>query len=269
MQDTRRPRKAGDLDNSLERHLKNLVRQCRSFDAGAEIEAGPIATKLRTLLHHNPGKKGFGPHSLLVQLNYRDRWQFVDSGIRRNDYNQAMLKLINDPNKIVAGSAPSDTGLVTPGIVRGQGKFIAPLMKNRFGTGHPLSYAIVPHRSFTDWWSTPFIETLNGKLFSRMNIVMTMANQEDAHVDPEINADFDDFCQDSHGLAVGTEIENVKPFEPNIVYATIRQIAFEVMATVDENMGSDWVEKTGNLRDQWQPMLMPLAIIANPSQKSS
>lgn len=266
MQSNKRQRQPGELDNKLNNQMWHLFRSCRAFDAGQEIEAERIALTLRVLLHHNPSHRS---HALLAQLNLLNTMQFVDSGVRRNLLNQAITAHIIGDHKFIAGGSPADTGLVTPVIVNGIGKFIAPLRRNRFVETDFRANCIVPYREFKDWWETSFIETLSGREFSRKDIVMTMANQDGGgHVDPEIDAEFSDFCQDSHGLALGTNYDDMEPIEANIVHATIRQIAFEVMATLDDAKGTTWVETTGNIREKAQWFPQPAYMIAyRPSEQ--
>lgn len=264
MQSNRRPRKAEELENIFNKQMELLFRACRSFDAGSEVEAANIAIRLRVLLHNNPKRNS---HAVLAQLHLLDEMQFVDSGVRRDLLDQAITAHIIGENSFIAGGSPSDTGLVIPGVVNGRGKFIAPLKRNRFHADDFRSQSIVQSRDFDDWWTTAFIETLNGRLFSRKDIVMTMANQDGGgHVDPNIDVDFDDLCQDSHGLEYWDGNHEDGRFESNIVHASIRQIAFEVMATIDDEKGTNWVERTGNLRERagWYPDIAYMVAYRQP-----
>lgn len=278
MSTTKRPRKPGELENRFNNQMDYLFRSCRAFDAGHENEAARIAATLRILLHQTKTS-----HALLAQLNYLSRLSFVDSGVRRD-----LLRLALNAGQPDDGSflieSPSETGLVVAGFVNGRGKFVAPLVRNQFHPQDPRHKGIVSPRTFQDWWETPFIETTGGRTFSRKNLILIMANQDGgSHVDPEIDADFSDFCQDHHevfaGLSnseinpdeLGNFFPNVEPLETNIVHASIRQVAYEVMCTVDDFFGSEWAIKTGHQteRPSIQPIFLPMSIRGFNSDENS
>jgi len=271
MHSNRRQRQAGELENKYNKQMQLLVRACKAFDAGQEIEAENIVVRLRVLLHHNPKRNS---HALLAQLNMLNNMAFVDSGIRRSEIEAALTANLTNPNDFIASFPPSQTGLVVPGVINGKGKFVAPLVRARFPAGHPYAAGHLETTNFNDWWDTKFIETTTNHIFSRFDIVRISANQDGgAHVDPEIDANFSDFCQDYHQISYGfgdinslEELEkNSQPLEANIVYASIRQIAFEVMASIDDHTGSNWLGMTQpkNFRAPWQQIPIPLAIFGS------
>lgn len=249
-----RLRKPGELEGKFKNQMNHLVNSCRAFDFGQENEAERISVTLRILLHTH-GKS----QSVFTQLNLLKKLEFVDSGVRRELFNQAQNNSLKDQNLTLAGNWPSDTGLVIPGFdIKGKGKFVAPLVRNRYSVDSPIHSCIVPKRPFHDWWETPFIESSTGYTFSRKDIVMTMADQDGgAHIDPMIDANFSDFCQDYQGAEFGPDSENLSPAEANIVHASIRQIAFEVMSTLDDYLKSDWVMKTANGVTRKNVMILP------------
>ncbi|HSH86901.1 MAG TPA: hypothetical protein VK958_06580 [Methylophilus sp.] len=270
MQANRKQRAAGEIQNRFKKQMDLMIRACKAFDAGQEIEAENIVVRLRVLLHHNPSRHS---HALLAQLNLLNNMAFVDSGIRRNEIESAITAGLAGTDQFIASFPPSQTGLVVPGIVNGKGKFVAPLIRARFPDGHPYAANHSATTTFADWWNTPFIETTTNHTFSRYDIIRILANQDGgAHVDPMIDIEFSDFCQDYHQISYGfgnidnlEDRRNVEPVESNIVYASIRQIAFEVMATLDDHTGSNWVSESqpANFRPQWQPILTPFAIIGS------
>lgn len=49
-------------------------------------------------------------------------------------------------------------------------------------------------------WQKPLVETNEGKIFSRKDLVLIMANQDGgAYVDPEIDADYDELKVEHYG----------------------------------------------------------------------
>lgn len=255
----KKSRPAGELENRFENQMDYLFRSSKAFDSGQENESARIANTLRVLLHQTKHS-----HALLKQLNLVDKLNFVDSGVHRDLLNQVLND--NPEGLRVVSQSPADTGLVTAVIVGHKATYRAPLVRNRFHPNDQRFKCIQSPKPFDDWWNTPFIETSSEKIFSRSQIVLIMANQDGgSHVDPEIDADFMDFCQDFYGIEVAVNSDNhedLKPADTNIVNATIRQIAFELMATIDDHFGTSWVLKTNqeNKRVAAFPVMMPVAI---------
>lgn len=82
-----------------------------------------------------------------------------------------------------------------------------------------------------------------GNTFSRRDIVLAVANQDGgAHVDPELDEDYAALSKDNtlgwHFSVGGTETE----FPDNPVPASIRQIAHEVLVTLE---AAELVERGG------------------------
>ncbi|MGQ3171063.1 MAG: hypothetical protein ACT6R9_10375 [Methylophilus sp.] len=246
MNKTKRPRPPGELDKKFHNQMEMLVTDCKAYDAGHEFHAESMAGRLRILLHHNPSKRS---HALLQQIGLLSELSFIDSGIRKDRLIVAYSKTEAAEGGFTARPSPAETGLVIPCSMNGEWKFMAPLVKNRYIPEAALHSCIQSPTDFNDWWETPFIENSNEKIFSRKNIVTIMANQDGgSHVDPDIDADFSDLCQDFHNIMAGSEPESIKPIQTNIASATIRQITYELMATIDEKLGTKWAEKAQSPR---------------------
>lgn len=123
----------------------------------------------------------------------------------------------------------------------------APLRVQRFHPSDPKFNAMLPPQPFKVWWETPLVEGSNRKQFSRKNLVLIMANQDGgAHVDPGLDVDYAALCIDPLGVEI--EIGGVDrttdstwvppPVANNVAFASVRQIAFEVMATLHEHLAS-------------------------------
>lgn len=145
-------------------------RSSTDFDAGWENEAKRISVALRILLHD----RGRNSQSLLGQLGYKDQMQFVDSGIRK----QHIVNLLTIPENARVQIMPEHTGLVVPAIIGNETKFVAPLLRNRFKAQVCTAMGVVPTIGFEEWWTFPFIEASNQHVYSRYDIVMTMADQD-------------------------------------------------------------------------------------------
>ncbi len=240
----KRPRSADEIKNSFNHQCDYLYRSCRAFDAGQENEALRLSTTLRVLLHQTPKS-----NSLLNQMNLLTSLAYVDSGARR----ASLIQVLNQqaPAGMVYNFDIADTLLVFSSVIGDEIKFIAPLMRSRFVTADPKHAAVVPTRSYKDWWEDRFMEVTNGHAFSRKDIVLALANKEGGtHLDPDIEIKFDDLYQDNLGTEAGTDSIPFQKVKPNIAYATVRQIAYEVMATFDDHFGTDLIEKTQKSSDR-------------------
>lgn len=121
----------------------------------------------------------------------------------------------------------------------------------------PRYNCIAPTRNYKEWWEDKFIEVSNNNVFSRKDIVLALANKEGGtHLDPDIEVKFDQLYKDSLGQEGATGNAKLQPVKPNIAYATVRQIAYEVMATFDDHLGTDLISKTQkkNERPSWFAM---------------
>jgi hypothetical protein len=219
-----------------------LLHSSSAYDAGFEGEARRLAVVLRILLHD-----GRSSHSLLSQLQVKDALRFEDTAIHPS------------PTLVSKG------GLVIVELTTGHGvRHIAPLENLSPGRIRPA----VP---FKWWWSLPVIEGSDGQTFSRCDLVLTMANQDGgAHVDPDLDADYEALCRDSLGVShqaasgdpsdpatftaervtlgwslrvqedgsrLGRSVEIGTPAVGNVAAASIRQMAYEVQVTFERRLG--------------------------------
>ena len=252
----KRSRTPEEINNSFNHQCDYLYRSCRAFDAGQENEALRLSTTLRVLLHQTPKS-----NSLLNQMGKLRTLDYVDSGVRRDLF----TKIVNQDASpgFVYNYKPADTGLVISSFIGNEFKFIAPLVKNRFNPNDPKFHCIVPTRKYSEWWEDKFIEVSNDHSFSRKDIVLALANKEGgAHLDPDIEAKFDDLFRDSMGMWGGSDNIEFQSVKPNIAYATVRQIAYEIMATFDDNLGTNLIEKTHHQSERPPIFAMPMITIS-------
>jgi hypothetical protein len=182
-----------------------------AFDNGFEGEAKRIATAIRVLIHDTAASK-----SVLGQLGVKDAVLFTDTAMPIEPAN-----LLCTP------------GLVILQVTSGEGgRYIAPLeMAAAPGRSKPP-------RGFEAWWGTPVTKTKDGALFSRKDYVLTVANKEGgAHVDRELDEAWAQLTRDNAFGWMYFEGETVEqPFEADPALASVRQIAYELAKTFDDQL---------------------------------
>ena len=89
---------------------------------------------------------------------------------------------------------------------------------------------------FTKWWGEIVVKDKTGQLFSRKDLVLAMANKEGgAHVDSHLDEAYARLARfNAMGWQVNTEGIRQPP-DNSIVAASIRQIAHEVLASVEQS----------------------------------
>lgn len=220
----------------FDRQIKFLRNSCAAYDAGDHDEAALIAVRLRVLLQDTRNQK-----SLFTQLGIKDTISYVDTGVYRKPFNDAVQALIQETESgsVFVADSPTHVGLVEAGEV-GDGRvgWFAPLRLERFMPGSPPWKAMRRVTSFEPWWRDELVESSSGKAFSRRDLVLIMAEQDGgAHVDPSINADYADLCVDPLMQAVAGNFTAspdvaIPDVLHNVAYASVRQIAFEVITTL-------------------------------------
>ena len=236
------PVQPGYYDDQLQTQVRFLERSCRAFDAGEHDEAIRIATILRVLLHDTEKST-----SLLTHLGIKASLEYVDTGVYRDLLDEAMNIWMseNRPGEIIVGRPQIDIGLVELGYAgNGLVGWFAPLRLDRYIKGTPPYLANPRISDFEFWWRHPIVEASSGKLFSRWNLVNIMVNQDGgAHVDQVgLDADYQDLMVDHLGVQMGRALEikgglKAESFEPppvlhNVAFASVRQIAFELLVTL-------------------------------------
>lgn len=184
-----------------------LGRSALAFDEGYEAEAKRLAVVLRVLLHDTQRS-----HSLLKQLGVKDRLEFLDSAEPIDPKN-----LLPTPGIIIMRMTTSADGP--------KGEYIAPLDMGRPDAGRQIPFAC--------WWSNPVMK-VDGT-WSRKQLVLALSNQEGgAHVDPSLNTRYEALAK-SNGLGwvAGNSTRGTTPFSGNVVAVAVRQIAYEVLQSLD------------------------------------
>ena len=176
-----------------------------AFDDGAQAESTRLAAVIRILVHDTNSS-----HSLLGQLGVKDRLRYVDTAL--------------DP---IPGNEASTNGLVMMHLGGGGPVFAAPLDKLS-----PRRQS-KPAKSFLDWWTTTVILDASGSSFSRMDLVLALANKEGgAHVDPELEASYAALSRSGSLGWIVSDDTGARPLTESPVPASVRQIAYELELTV-------------------------------------
>ena len=175
-----------------------IERSCESYDAGIHSEAKRIATSLRVLFHHTNNS-----NSLFNQLGYTDNFLFWSSAC-----------LYTPSNLLSSWSLLS---------IQSNGTEILYV---------PVLKEIVSRTFFlelNDWWNEIIFDDKQFFL-SRKDVVLAVSNKDGgAHVDPEFDESYASITKrNSLGHFIQTNGYSVPP-NNNPIYASIRQIACEVL----------------------------------------
>lgn len=167
-----------------------------NFDRGIEAEAKTLAVHVRLLLHATNQSK-----ALVDQLGLRSTLKMYDTASPFDE----------------GGSVVGQSALTTLGMQLGR---YAPLLDTNMDQG----FGFV---SVGEWWERPVIMDSSGYTLTRESLVLVMANQEGAHVDPELNDVYANLVDRGLGLQA---LATGKPATP--VYAAVRQVAHEVLVSL-------------------------------------
>jgi hypothetical protein len=199
-------RSSEDLKKELKDQITLLKNACDSFDNGLDAIGKHIALTLRVLLHHKGQSR-----SLLEQLGLRDK-RFFDSAGPLN------------PNNLL-----TECNLVG-GRVSGEGGEYMPMVQ----MGEP---PIPPEKvKFVDWWGSPVLKDNKGRTYCRRKLVENVADTDGgAHVDPDLEEAYMDLSRNNSlgWLFSDGNIDEAFGGRPEL--ACMRQIAHEVLLTLQDN----------------------------------
>jgi hypothetical protein len=203
------PRSQEDLIAKAHQQLEFLRGSASAFDQGNESESLRMAACIRILLHDTNSSI-----SLFNQLGIKNKFNWINTS---ETYN---------PNNLLP-----TLGLVMFSLQQGGANYQAPLD------------VLPPHRmnktsKFEQWWTTPICH-VSEVTWSREEFMKVMANKEGgAHVDPLPDLDYNALV---HKNAIGwvySDERGERPVDGNLVAVSIRQMAFEVLTTCDQQMES-------------------------------
>ncbi|HLA59114.1 MAG TPA: hypothetical protein VK622_10155 [Puia sp.] len=213
------------LDNALSNFsLHKMIEKCNNKVIGkpvnvsvsTEVEAKRIAVIIRVLVHDTANST-----SLLKYLNIIDNIEFIDSSLPDDGKLHSMTGMHG-----VRGVNPDQYfGLV--GKINSNGSLISvPLFEQHL----PEWFESYKKVDFQKWWQESIICT-DGHSHSRREIVLNMANKDGgAHVDNLLPEKY----TKTKDTALTLNIEGVKTdLERNVVYASVAQIGWELINSID------------------------------------
>lgn len=197
------PRPADELAALLDEQLGFIERSAASYDEGFAGEAKRLALAIRVLVHDTVRSR-----SLLSQAGMKQNLSLLDTCIPF------------DPHNVLGHS-----GLTAARIGRGPAE-VLPLLDE-----FPMVHRKV---TFQDWWEGVVFVDSSRALFSRQDIVLTVANQDGGgHVDPQLDACYANLTR-HNSLDWWDEIGGRVTPTANPVPAALRQIGHEVLKSLRE-----------------------------------
>jgi len=203
-----------ELLQHLRTQLGFLRTSGEAFDDGNENEAVRLAVSIRVLVHDTQSA-----HSLLGQLGEKDNLAYVDTTF-----------------DILPGNLIPTNGLAMLGVSvrrgRAKGQYAAPL------DNLPPPRLNKPPKPFDDWWNSPIIRDSQDATFSREDLVLALAHKEGgAHVDPELEVAYAALSRSNSLGWILVDQAGTRPLYESPVPASVRQIAFELQTTIEEQLG--------------------------------
>lgn len=185
-----------------------------------EIEAKRIATIVRILLHDTSNST-----SLLELLGIKDTISYLDTSAP----NDGRLHSMTGMSGVRGSNSNQYLGLVAK--INKDGSLIAtPLYRQH----REESYKEYPKLNFANWWEKE-IMNIKGHKYSRSNLILTVVHKDGgAHINKDKTLPFEYYTTKQSKLTLN--IEGVETeFERNIIYASIAQIGWELLNSIDYN----------------------------------
>ena len=229
--------KRTDFEENFLEQFKFLVKSCNDFDAGDEVEAKRISTALRILLKD----KGRNT-SVLSHLNKKniDFYSYLlpSAGVIIIGSNTNNC-IINAQGGLAVGKNTSNCIIDSQDL----GVYMGGVMKSLSGQSNVMSYRFEPLCTcddsiikgclvcFDDWYNQEILWDPNGTMLTRKMLIETLSEQDGGvHVDAKIINEYIYFKQKT-SLLLNVNGQDVV-FENNAAYASMRNIAYEIIETV-------------------------------------
>lgn len=194
-----------ELEAKLAEQLVLLKEVGRLYDEVTPAAALPLATCLRVLLHDTAKS-----HALLEQVGALTSTLFADTAMPI------------DPRNLL----PAHNGLVVLQVQRGSGGSYVPRCVADAAWDNP------PLR-FSTWWSAVVLRDAQRRTWVRRDVVLALANKEGgAHLDPSQPEEIKALERENSMGWVYIEGDEQSPFLNSPLPATVRQIAHEVLVTL-------------------------------------
>jgi SEC-C motif len=200
-------RSGSELSELLDEQVSFLISSSAAFDGGFEGEIKRLAVSVRVLVHDT------SQSTSLMTLTNRKGAQFFDSADPYDENNLLSHSSLVQIHVGPRGSAPRahlDDCIPTRGV------------------------------DFETWWNGIVLVDDKKNESSRRDIVLSLANKEGgAHVDHKIDEAFNNLRKNnSQGWINVDETGRQVPADDNVP-ATMRQIAHEILKTLDPNYKCD------------------------------
>ncbi|WP_420156150.1 hypothetical protein [Siphonobacter sp.] len=208
-----RARTINEFQDALKIQLKFLKKSCKEFDEGDLDEATRMAIIIRILVHDTGAST-----SLLKHLELKDKIKFLNTSTH---FKANSFYVMGFHGLVYAQMVDHGQGLGNPVFVA---KF------------NSLSMSIENQEfiSFDEWWTKNIIiQDRHKQEFSRHDLITTVANRDGgAHIDKEIDETFARLSRD-HSIGLEYYSKGIHHKMPDLVLHSIRQIAYEVITTLE------------------------------------
>jgi len=186
-----------------------------------EVEAKRLALIIRILLHDTSSSK-----SLLNHLGIKDQIKYYNTASPNDGRLHSMTGMSG-----VRGSDPTQYFGLVAKVNTGNSLIAVPLFKQHLKEW----YDGYKRLSFVDWWSKEKIMAVGGFDHTREDLVLNVANKDGgAHINKDGTLPEEYHTSKSSDLSLN--IDGIQTsFERNVVYASIAQIAWEVLNSIDED----------------------------------
>ena len=198
------------LEEKLKAQIYFLQKSIKDYDKGDVRETARIALHLRTLLYDSKKSK-----STFYLYNIKNKLAFINTSQPVTD-------------RLPVGFCVIKTGI----------EFDEKTDKPKHRTTYVplLGYAHIYGKSkFNKWWKQVVVLDKEQQSFTRETLIRYVANKDGgAHVDLSLDKDYYDLKYEG-SIDIECSLNNHKcEFENDIVEASIRQIAYEVLFTLNE-----------------------------------
>lgn len=215
-------RGASELNAKLKEQIQLLQHYCEQYDNGKKIFVYPMSVVLRVLL-----KDTRNSHSLLKQLDIKDKLLFVDSAHHCKN-GVCCWEICDDTHNITAIDGVVYAGLVAKSLRQyedGLETTLKPLCQ--------FSHAPQPKGvNFDQWYEEEVLDDTENKM-SRKNIIENIAEKAGGcHVDEDMTMEESTF-RAPEALKIIINGQQVA-FNPAPIYISLRQIAWEALESLKQ-----------------------------------
>ncbi|NLZ88517.1 MAG: hypothetical protein GX916_03350 [Clostridiales bacterium] len=192
-----------ELQTHWQEQINFLIISSSAYDNGQHSESKRLALGIRILLHDSKNSL-----SLAKQLGIKNNMLFWSSAS------------LYTPSNLLSSFNLLSMRMTSDGFA------YIPILTNVTGR----TFFLI----FDDWWNEVVFDDKQS-ILTRRDVILTTADQDGgAHVDPEINEDYAKIAKDNSlgWTFVSSDDGSSSPPLTNPVYATVRQIACELLCSI-------------------------------------